>query len=556
MPLKKLLSIIFLLLTAFNVKAFQTTHSISVIPKPVAVTGSDGVFEIKESTRIFASQNDKEFLELASYLAETINTPSWFRIQPEIKADPQPDNGIYLILDKKGSYENDEAYTLSIKPNGVILTAPSYNGIFYGIQTIKQLLPIEIENQDPSLTPNNQQWVLPAVEISDYPRFQYRGMHLDVGRHFFPVSFIKKYIDLLAMHKMNRFHWHLTEDQGWRIEIKKYPKLTETGAWRDSTLVGHYGTKKYDGKPYGGFYTQNEIREVVAYAKNRYITIIPEIELPGHSTAALAAYPEFGCVEKEYSVQTTWGIFEDIYCPKEETFSFLEDVMDEVMDLFPGTYIHIGGDEAPKTQWKESDIAQKLIQKENLKDEHALQSYFIQRIEKYLNKHGRQIIGWDEILEGGLAPKATVMSWRGEKGGIEAAKMHHDVIMTPGKTNYFDYYQATPATEPLAIGGLTTVEDVYNYEPVPKELTGEEAKYVLGAQGNVWTEYIHSPQKVEYMAFPRATALAEVLWSPKDQKDWLNFQARLQTQFARFEKLDVNYAPHFKETLLQVKNTK
>ncbi|MEX2362097.1 MAG: family 20 glycosylhydrolase, partial [Balneolaceae bacterium] len=315
---------------------------------------------------------------------------------------------------------------------------------------------------------------------------------------------------------------------------------------RDSTLIGNYGTGKYDNIRYGGYYSQDEIRDVVAYAESRHITIIPEIEMPGHSSAALAAYPEYGCVDKNYHVQNTWGVFEDIFCPSEKTFSFLEDVLTEVMDLFPGEYIHIGGDEAPKHQWEESALAQQVIKREGLKDEHELQSYFIRRIEKFLNAHGRQIIGWDEILEGGLAPRATVMSWRGEAGGIEAAKMGHDVIMTPGDTNYLDHYQADAETEPIAIGGLTTLADVYGYEPIPKELTSEEAKHVLGAQGNVWTEYMHSPEKVEYMAYPRAVALSEVLWSSNKNKNWEDFLARLQTHFQRLDILGVNYAKSYK----------
>ena len=371
-------------------------------------------------------------------------------------------------------------------------------------------------------------------------------MHLDVARHFMPVEFIKRYIDLMAMHKMNRFHWHLTEDQGWRIEIKQYPRLTEVGAWRDSTLVGHYGSGVYDGERHGGFYTQEEVREVVAYAQERFITVIPEIEMPGHSSAALAAYPELGCEpEKKYHVQSTWGVFEDIYCPSETTFTFLENVLTEVMALFPSEYIHIGGDEAPKDAWRKSELAQQVIQREGLADEHELQSYFIRRIEKFLNKHGRQIIGWDEILEGGLAPNATVMSWRGIQGGIEAARQQHNVIMTPGSHCYLDHYQANPDTEPLAIGGFTTLEKTYSYEPTPAELSEEEARYILGAQGNIWTEYMHSGEKVEYMAYPRATALAEVVWSPKEKRNWTDFWRRLQTHFKRLDALGVNYADHY-----------
>lgn len=483
---------------------------------------------------------------LTQEVASILYTATW--LNPEVVTTRTPaDTVISLTLSK--AVAHPEGYHLTVDSTGVFIEASTEAGLFYGIQTLRQLLPPEATHTDPSLAPRDTEWKIPFVVIKDSPRFQYRGMHLDVARHFFPVDFIKRYIDLLALHKMNRFHWHLTDDQGWRIEIKKYPKLTEAGAWRDSTLIKNYGSGVYDHIPYGGYYTQKEVKEIVDYAKSKYVTVIPEIEMPGHSSAALAAYPEYGCFDKEYQVQSTWGVFEDVYCPKEETFAFLQDVLDEVIELFPSKYIHIGGDEAPKKQWKESEISREVIRREGLKDEYELQSYFIRRIEQYLNSRGRQIIGWDEILEGGLAPGATVMSWRGEAGGIEAARMGHDVIMTPGGTNYFDHYQADPSSEPIAIGGYTTLEQVYAYEPVPKELNEEEQHFVLGAQGNVWTEYMHTPDKVEYMAYPRAIALSEVLWSDPENKDWLNFWARLQLHFKRLDILKVNYAPHYRGVL-------
>jgi hexosaminidase len=521
----------------------QEMDQINIIPQPSEISISKGSFTLTDDVQIV--YNSEDIAEIADYLNDLIFVSNWNGYSTDLNSVLPSSPYIFLNLEKEEQFKNDEAYRLSVTSDRVMLSAPTPAGIFYGVQTLRQLLPVEVEHSDPSLVPNNTKWTIPAVEIYDYPRFEYRGMHLDVARHFFPPEFVKKYIDLLAMYKFNRFHWHLTEDQGWRIEIKKYPKLTEIGARRDSTLIGNYGTGKYDDVPHGGFYTQEEVKEIVDYAQKRSITIIPEIEMPGHSSAALAAYPEFGCFEKEYYVQSTWGIFEDIYCPSEETFAFLEDVLDEVMKLFPSEYIHIGGDEAPKKQWEESEIAQKVIEREGLKDEHELQSYFIGRIEQYLNSKGRQIIGWDEIMEGGLAPKATVMSWRGEKGGIEAAKMGHDVIMTPTTTNYFDYYQADKETEPIAIGGFLPLEDVYDYEPVPDELSEKEAQFVLGAQGNVWTEYMHTGKKVEYMAFPRAIALSEVLWSDADKKDWFDFLKRLQESFKRLEILDVNYAEHY-----------
>ncbi len=530
------------LLLLSPISAYQ---GISIIPKPVSVLQNEDSFILSEKLNIYVSS--EELIQEAEFLNDLLFVTNWKGYPIKQYESYTDSNSIFLKLDPSLYFNHQEAYRINVSKSGVEISSQTRTGIFYGIQSLRQLLPPEIEYTDPSLVPKNIVWQIPAVEIQDYPRFEYRGMHLDVARHFFPVEFVKKYIDLLAMYKFNRFHWHLTEDQGWRIEIKKYPKLTEIGGWRDSTLIGNYGSGKYDGIRYGGFYTQDEIREVVQYASERHITIIPEIEMPGHSSAALAAYPEFGCFDKEYSVATTWGVFEDIYCPSEATFGFLEDVLDEIMDLFPSEYIHIGGDEAPKKQWEESPIAQQVIEREGLEDEHELQSYFIGRIEKYLNSKGRQIIGWDEIMEGGLAPRATVMSWRGESGGIEAAKMGHEVIMTPNASNYFDHFQAEPTEEePISIGGLTTLKDVYEYEPVPEELTEEEAEYVIGSQGNVWTEYMHSGAKVEYMAFPRAIALSEVLWSQKESKEWIEFLGiRLPPTFDRLDILGVNFAKHF-----------
>ncbi len=432
-----------------------------------------------------------------------------------------------------------EGYDLTIDREGIRVAAGTRAGIFYGAQTLMQLL-------------ESYPGELPYVKITDYPRFAYRGLHLDVGRHMFPVEFIKKYIDLLAHHKMNRFHWHLTEDQGWRIEIKRYPKLQEIAAYRRETVVGHATTatrkqlKDFDGTRYGGYYAQDEIRAIVKYARDRHVTIIPEIELPGHALAALSAYPELGCKGGPYEAATTWGVFDDIFCAgKEETFQFLEGVMDEVIDLFPGQYIHIGGDEAPKTRWNNCPHCRKRIRKEGLKDTHELQSYFIQRMEKYLNSKGRQIIGWDEILEGGLAPNATVMSWRGEEGGISAAKQNHDVIMTPGKWCYFDYYQdSVRGKEPLASGGYIPVNKVYEYEPVPPQLSAEEGTHILGAQANLWTEYIKTGEHAEYMVYPRACALSEVVWSPKETRDYEDFVSRLKTHLQRLNRRDVNFAKH------------
>ena len=539
---------LFLLLAgilSYSTALGQERAKISVIPEPVSLQVQEGEFSIDENTSISADTSREQIRNIAIQLKNTIDSATGLDIPIKSGSDDQT-IALKVNTDLDASLHK-EGYRLSVDNQKVALEASGASGLFYGMQSLLQLLPPQIYQTDYTLVPQNTQWTIPAIEIEDYPRFSYRGMHLDVGRHFFPVDFIKKYIDLLAMHKMNRFHWHLTEDQGWRIEIKQYPKLTEIGAWRDSTLVGHYNSGKYDGERYGGYYTQEEIREVVDYAQKKHITVIPEIELPGHASAALSAYPELGCIEgKDYKAKTTWGIFEDIYCPREKTFTFLENVLTEVMELFPSEYIHIGGDEAPKKQWKESELAQKVIEREGLKDEHELQSYFVTRIEKFLNKHDRQIIGWDEILEGGLAPNATVMSWRGIKGGIKAAKQHQDVIMTPTSHLYLDYYQANPKTEPLAIGNFTPLTQTYSYDPIPEELSEEEAQYILGAQGNIWTEYMHSGEKVEYMAYPRASALAEITWSPKEKRSWDDFWKRLQTQFDRFEILGVNAAEHFR----------
>ena len=423
-----------------------------------------------------------------------------------------------------------EAYRLEITPERIEVAARDPRGLLYGAQTLRQLA---------AASPR----AIPAVRIEDAPRFVWRGLHLDVGRHFFPVEFIKKYIDLMAAFKLNTFHWHVTEDQGWRLEIKKYPKLTEVGAWRKETIVGHArrGPKGYDGVRHGGFYTQEQARDVVAYARARGVTVLPEIEMPGHSLAALAAYPELANVTGPFEVRTTWGISDEVFSPRESTFTFLENVLREVLEIFPSEYIHIGGDEAPKKRWEESPEAQAIIAREKLRDEDELQSWFIRRIERFLNANGRRLVGWDEILEGGLAPNATVMSWRGTAGGIAAAKQGHDVVMAPQADLYFDHYQADPEHEPLAIGGMTPIEDTYGYEPVAAELAADEAKHVLGPEACVWTEYMPTTQQVEYMAYPRTLALAEIGWSPREARDWGSFSARLPAALAFLDRLGVGY---------------
>ncbi|WPU92909.1 family 20 glycosylhydrolase [Mucilaginibacter sabulilitoris] len=432
-----------------------------------------------------------------------------------------------------------EGYILSVTSKQISITGHDQAGVFYGLQSLIQLL-----------RSSNGKITAAGCVVEDYPRFAYRGMHLDVSRHFFKVDAIKKWIDLLALYKINTFHWHLTDDQGWRIEIKKYPLLQSISAWRDETIIGHKrdSPHRFDGKRYGGYYTQDEVKAVVKYAMERHINIIPEIEMPGHALAALSAYPQLGCTGGPYKAATFWGIFDDVYCAgNEETFTFLQNVLDEVLPLFPSKYIHIGGDECPKTKWKTCPKCQKRIKDEHLKDEHELQSYFIGRMEKYLNSKGRQIIGWDEILEGGLAPGATVMSWTGEEGGIAAAKQHHDAIMTPEKYVYLDYYQSLYPSEPLAGGGYTPLSKMYNYEPITKELSGDEAKYIKGVQANAWSEYLASIAQAEHQLFPRMLALSEIAWTAKENKDYNGFLKRLRYELPLLKRLNVNTANTFDE---------
>lgn len=503
--------------------------NLPVIPLPQKVEYHSGSFILSSKT-IIQSKDTSSFEAL--FLKENIKNQTGLELQ--ILAEvPTAVSKINLVFDVEGPTESNlkEVYKLMVNNQSVTIKAEYNQGLFYGIQTLLQMVPFEKKNEI----------AIPWMKISDAPKYAWRGMHLDVCRHYFPISFIKKYIDYLAHYKMNTFHWHLTEDQGWRIEIKKYPKLTAVGAWRNGSMVGRYDDQKIDDVKYGGFYTQEEIKEVVAYASQRHITIVPEIEMPGHSLAALAAYPELSCTGGPFEVGKKWGVFDDVYCPKEETFTFLENVLSEVMALFPSEYIHIGGDECPKTRWKSCAHCQKIIKEKGLKDEHELQSYFIQRIEKFVNGKGRKIIGWDEILEGGLAPNAAVMSWRGTDGGIAAAKQKHYVVMTPGSHCYFDHYQGKPENEPLAIGGFTSLEKVYNFNPMPDELNAEERKYILGAQANVWTEYILTPEQVEYMIMPRMSALAEVLWGTANPENFIDFKTRLQAQEIWLKNNNINY---------------
>ncbi|GET46709.1 beta-N-acetylhexosaminidase [Capnocytophaga felis] len=528
----------------------------ALVPLPQKLEIQNGRLLLNDKTKVYF---DDELQKEAEFLKEYIKLQTGIEIT--FGNEGKFDKGIFLHIDEK--INEEEGYKIDGNSNLIVVSGKNAQGVFYGLQTLRQMIKeVSAENGE-------KHFVILSGKIEDAPRFAYRGMHLDVGRHMFPMEFIKKYIDLLALHKMNRFHWHLTEDQGWRLEIKQYPKLTEVGAWREQTAIGKNfpgaakdAVFKGDGKRYGGFYTQEEAREIVKYAADRHITVIPEIDMPGHMLAALAAYPELGNGTGPYKVAEYWGIFEQVLAPKEETFQFLENVLTEVMDIFPSEYIHIGGDEAPKKEWKESAQAQEVIKQLGLKDdtepnpidgkkhtkEEKLQSYFISRIEKFLNSKGRQIIGWDEILEGGLAPNATVMSWRGVEGGIAAAKAGHKAIMTPGGYCYFDHYQDAVDAETkqpyLSICCLTTVEKTYSYDPVPAEFTEEQAKLILGVQANLWTEYVHSPEQAEYMVAPRMTALSEVQWTPVAQKDYNQFKERITSIRNIFDIMKVNYAKH------------
>ncbi len=510
---------------------------LSIIPQPKMSKSKEGAFLLTKETVI---QADSKLFE-TQFLQKSIAELTGFKLK--IVTESKSSNKISLRLNKamNENFYKDQ-YTLSINNDFIQIQSADSKGIFYGIQSFLQMLP----------TTNQSLIKLPFVEIIDKPKYAWRGMHLDCARHFFPKEFIKKYIDYLAMYKMNTFHWHLTDDQGWRIEIKKYPRLTDVGAWRNGSMVGHYNDQKFDDKKYGGFYTQEDIKEIVAYANERHITIVPEIEMPGHAQAALSAFLQFSCTGKPIEVAKQWGVLDDVFCPKDETFAFLEDVLTEVIALFPSQYIHVGGDECPKTRWKNCSHCQNLIKEKGLKDEHELQSYFVQRIEKFVNSKGRKIIGWDEILEGGLAPNAAVMSWRGTEGGIAAAKQKHYVVMSPGSHCYFDHYQGEPKNEPLAIGGYTPVEKVYSFNPTPKELSLEESKYILGAQANLWTEYIETPQHVEYMIFPRIMALSEVLWGTSKPDQYKEFQDRMIQQFPLLEKKNINYSKSIFEVTTQV----
>ena len=502
---------------------------VAVIPRPVAVTSGAGVLPVTADTEVFADRDSAAAARLlASWMPPAAGRP---RRSGSLRS-PLPPGSIALNTDTARSDLGDEGYALSVAPRGATVTGGTPRGVLWGAQTLRQLLG---RPEDATS--------LPVVEIVDRPRFPWRGLHLDVARHFFPVPFIERLIDLMSLYKLNTFHWHLTDDQGWRIEIRSRPRLTEVGARRAATPLPHDRARS-DGISYAGHYTQQEVRRVVAYAAERGVTVVPEIEMPGHSQAALASYPELGCTGSGYEVATTWGIKNDVLCAgRETTFAFLEAVLDEVLELFPSPFIHVGGDECPKQAWRACRHCQARIADEGLAGEDELQSWFIRRMSVWLAHRGRRLVGWDEILEGGLAPGATVMSWRGSAGGVAAARAGHDVVMSPNTHCYFDYYQSEDtAAEPPAIGGHLPLEQVYSFEPVPPEL-GEHSAHVLGVQGNIWTEYIPTEAQVAYMAFPRALALAEAAWTPATGRSLAGFHGRLAAHRPLLDRLGVTYRP-------------
>ena len=528
--------------TALHARSLTDSSVYAIIPRPRVLTPKPGQFTLSSHTSI---RTDPAFIDVARRFARDVAPATGYTLNIVSSSSDVP-RAIRLVrvLGRDTLSLGAEGYLLDVSTTGVTIRAAHAAGAFYALESFRQLLPPAIYRAAPI---TGVVWHAPSVHVEDAPRFSWRGSHLDVGRHFMPKEFVLKYIDLLARHKMNRFHWHLTEDQGWRIQIKQYPRLTDIGSCRAQTLVGPYvadpAKRVFDRTPHCGFYTQDDIREVVAYAAERFVTVVPEIEMPGHAQAAIAAYPELG-VRRDTIVEPmqVWGISEFILNADDATVTFMQNVLTEVMALFPGQYIHIGGDEAVKNQWVASPQIQARIKQLGLKDEHELQSWFVRQMDTFLTKHGRRMVGWDEILEGGLAENATVMSWRGTEGGIAAAKANHDVVMTPGSHTYFDHYQSLEQKkEPLAIGGYLPIDTVYNFEPVPASLTPTEAAHILGTQSQLWTEYIRDPKELEYMAFPRLSALAEAAWTARDRRDLHDFMQRLAPHLLRLDALDVKY---------------
>jgi len=518
---------------------------INIIPKPLTLQKGEGTFTIDSDTRIILNDDSKTLKRGVEVFTDIVNQSSTFKLKSELKSgDVSGENAIVVSLSGDENRYGHEGYSLKVTSEKITVEAAESAGVFYAFQTLRQLFPPELEDS----TVTADEWYIPAVEVFDKPTFKWRGQLLDVSRHFLPMELLKKNIDYLARYKMNIFHLHLTDDQGWRVEIKKYPKLTEVGAWRvDYNDMGWWGRpaqKPGDKATYGGYFTQDQIRELVQYAADRFISILPEIDVPGHSQSFIASYPEVSCDGKKYYVATGGVAKDNTVCPgKEITFKVIEDILNEVLPLFPGDYFHIGGDECNKSQWKKCADCQRRIKNEKLKNEHELQSYFIKRVEKMVNAHGKILIGWDEILEGGLAPNATVMSWRGEKGGIASAKMGHDVVMSPNTYCYLDLKQGNPALEPNYGYSHLWLSTTYSYAPMPEALNSEEKKHILGVQGNLWGESIRGEKAMNYMLFPRLLAIAEVGWTHRKDRGWNDFVERLEYNLVRLKNLGIGYAP-------------
>jgi len=534
--MRRLLSLC--LLAGLSATGLARDGLITVIPRPARIQVGEGTFRLTPATTILVKEGAAEVRSIGRRLAEKLAGATGQAVAIEESQGGKSSANTILLTTAEGLESlGAEGYELEVTPECVVIRAAKPAGVFYGVQTLRQLLPPELEAGGPTAT---IPWTIPCVEIEDRPRFAWRGMHLDVARHFFDKEFVKRYIDFLASYKINVFHLYLTDDQGWRIEIKRYPKLTEIGAWREGTVMHKRGGQS-DSRRYGGYFTQDEIREIVEYAGERFITVVPGISMPGHSQAALAAYPELSSTGGPFEVWTRWGITKEVMDPgKEEVFEFVEGVLAEVIELFPSPCIHTGGDEVPRDRWKASPHAQARMKREGLANEDELQSYFTKRVERFLNSKGRQLIGWDEILQGGLAPNAVVMSWRGTAGGIEAARSGHDVVMTPNRQTYFNYAQDSSREGPGHTGGLLTLMTVYHFDPT-EGMTPAEAKHVLGGQACLWTEYVPAPADVEYLLFPRLFAMAEVLWSPKDGRDDGDFLKRVPAGLQRLDRAGVNY---------------
>lgn len=532
MKINPIVLIILLLSFSFSIQA-----EVKLIPLPIEIKPGKKSFEFDVDTRLVLQPYDSIMKETTSFFCDLVRSSTGFPL-PVVSGKA----GKNSLVCRINSRLEKEAYRLKVTKDGIVVEASDAAGIFYGLQTIRQLLPATIETPV-SMDIGTQKWSIDCVEIHDKPSFEYRGMMLDVCRHFMPKEFVMRMIDLLAFHKMNTFHWHLTDDQGWRIEIKKYPKLTAIGASRRMEIAGHKNAPDWSWKveKHDGFYTQEDIKEVVEYARKRHVTIIPEIEMPGHALAALAAYPELSCSGGPFEVVGRWGVFHDIYCSREETIEFLQHVVCEVADLFPGEYFHLGGDEAPKTRWKRCKSCQDRMASEGIDTENQLQTYFVGRIEEVLKKKGKKVICWDDAVDAEIPQSITIMSWRGEEGGIKAARLGNDVIMTPHRSVYLDYYQGNKSTEPLTIGGFLPLEKVYDYQPIPKELNQEESLRIKGIQANVWTEYMPDEKHVEYMVFPRLAALAEIAWSNPENRDMKAFSLRLKAILQHYDYMNINY---------------